>query len=117
MVHGYLHQIGTGNVLKKIAVPTENNITGFLFFDLGNKQILSFYDIDHERFFFYNGIGSESTQLNRFNSFSNQHGKVKEILGRAAYRNTTAQVDNVNFIYFCLTTQNKIIYLIHILCK
>ena len=109
MVHGYLHQIGTGNVLKKIAVPTENNITGFLFFDLGNKQILSFYDIDHERFFFYNGIGTESIQLNRFNSFSNQHGKVKEILGRAVYRNTTAQVDNVNFIYFCLTTQNKIV--------
>lgn len=109
MVHGYLHQIGTGNVLKKIAVPTENNITGFLFFDLGNKQILSFYDIDHERFFFYNGIRTESTQLNRFNSFSNQHGKVKEILGRAVYRNTTAQVDNVNFIYFCLTTQNKIV--------
>lgn len=109
MVHGYLHQIGTGNVLKKITVPTENNITGFLFFDLGNKQILSFYDIDHERFFFYNGIGNESTQLNRFNSFSNQHGKIKEILGRAVYRNTTAQVDNVNFVYFCLTTQNKIV--------
>lgn len=109
MVHGYLHQIGTGNVLRKITVPTENNITGFLFFDLGNKQILSFYDIDHERFFFYNGIGNESTQLNRFNSFSNQHGKIKEILGRAVYRNTTAQVDNVNFVYFCLTTQNKIV--------
>ncbi|MBR1818232.1 MAG: hypothetical protein IJ772_05210 [Bacilli bacterium] len=109
MVHGYIHKKGNGNSLAKITVPVEDKITGFLYFDLGERQILSFYNVNSERFFFYNGYDSSAIMLNRFNSFSSTLGKVKSILGRAVYRNTNISNDVVNFIYFCLTEQNKII--------